>query len=247
MKTGFRALPHRLTVALCTLGVTVLPWVLLQPTRGMVARPKPATPAFSYLPIDTSAREMAPDDDPRAVWSPVLFSLPSPVGFSRPLLSGRAGIGAPLESPGVTRLSLAWEAPAPAPLVPERIRLEALDPSLGTPRPPVRLPPAAALQVLRQSGFGGADAPQMPLPDPARLGLAGWETEALIEADELGTVHHVLLNPPPPAEDARQLVQSLYRWRFAPGSPGQRVAYFTYRGAAEARVDAPALNGETHP
>lgn len=64
------------------------------PLTSMPALPRPSVPVISYLGDgERDARDLA--SDVRQIRSPVLFALPTPVGFSGPLLSEAGGLPPP--------------------------------------------------------------------------------------------------------------------------------------------------------
>jgi hypothetical protein len=193
---------------------TALLGLLLQPAPRLSPPSAAAPPRVVFLPPGRAERDGA---SVHAVWSPVLFSLPSPAGFSRPFrraaLTPRAtgeifspervsAEGGPPEASPPSWLSPAAEAPAPA-----RITPRAEEP------PPPPLPP---LTVALERGLAECGVRRFDLPDPT--GPGPWSASAAVRFDSNGIPASVLFDPPPPDPAyAAALAQALYRWRADPG------------------------------
>jgi hypothetical protein len=188
---------------------------------------------------------MAWDRDPRALWSPVLFALPTAVGFSAPRQPGEQAAAAPwLASRDGGGLLLQWlpSAPPPVPALQPRTRAE-VDEALANrwtrvPRPgdPFSSAPVTGA-VLHLEWPDGAPDLAGPVPDllspPAAPDERGWELAATLYVSERGDVQGVFLEPNNvPRERAEQVVRQLRRIRLNPGRAQQvRIALMLQRPA----------------
>lgn len=199
-------------------------WMGLSPRTHHTAIAPPPVPRLSYVPV-IAAHSGTISGDVRALWSPVLFSLPTAVGFSRTVLNQSAGIGPPVETP-----------------LPPEVLMERVPASgAGAMHPRSMHDPVAVLRRMPEvrdhltvpeltSGNRsplqvyalGTDAELLPedLPLPARkdLGVEPWETEVELVVAEEGWITRVLLMSPPADPAVAQAVsRALYRWRYDPG------------------------------
>jgi hypothetical protein len=218
-------------------------WLQASPLPAPVRAP--AVPDVSYLPVpDGPASGDALSSDVRALGSPVLFSLPTPMGFSRSALTNEIGSLPPLALPGDTVAFLERAAPVDERVVQVGESLEALMRQSGT-RFPLRVPEASALaapaavatgetiQVEFLGGLAGCRFQRMELPDDPRVrGDAAWEAGASVDVDAEGRVRHVLLdNPSASAKLNGMLVRALMGWRLEkPGTPHSGRVVLRYPG-----------------
>ena len=79
----------------CLMGVGFLFNPELPETKEKIV----SVPMVSYLPAGNAASSNTVVEDVRVLWSPVLFSLSTPVGFSKPVLTGDAGAKPPVMEP----------------------------------------------------------------------------------------------------------------------------------------------------
>ncbi|MEM7396048.1 MAG: hypothetical protein AAF492_27250, partial [Verrucomicrobiota bacterium] len=185
-----------------------------------------------------------PDRDLYTLWKPMILGLPSPFGFSGPLLTQRAHIEPPLDAPGESVNLL------------ERVEntnesriVQLMDLKKMARDQMSRLPPAASISPA----YGGPDEPgrnpvglvfgpgvlqedflNTGLPDVAEWGEAPWEVEAWLESGDRGDIARVLLEKPgPDAAINARLIRHLYLWRLreADAQRSGRVR-ITYRGRA---------------
>ncbi len=208
----------------------------------------PAVPEVSYLPIpDGLASGETISADVRALASPVLFSLPTPMGFSRSALTNEIGSLPPLAVPGDTVAFLERSAPTDERIVQMGDSLEELMRESGA-RFPLRVPEVSALaessagatgetiQIEFLGGLAGRRFQRMDLPDDPRVrGDAAWEAGAFVEVDAEGRVRHVLLEKPSASAKLNgMLVRALLGWRLEkPGTPHSGRVVFRYPGPAQ--------------
>ena len=189
----------------------------LRPARSPRPRRPPKPPSVRYLPGPHAGASWT---DARWLWSPVLFSLPSPVGFSRVRDEGES-VRTPLAPPPpAPRFRDAPPAPpedGPAVLPPRTSAaaahwnglLDGAAPAFSPgPRGPLRLAGA----------WLADDFERGPADPPAALAARAWEARAQIEFDPRGVPERVLVDPPgeDPAFD-RELARWLWSWRLKPG------------------------------
>lgn len=155
------------------------------------------TPTIRYILADTTR------DD--GLWSPLLFSLPTPYGFSRTIqmeaLETRGIPAVPIPSPPLMEFDQALTAAVihrEHALSESRLRA-ALLPYRPTPEPPA-IPPASPdagpvwrpHPTLANQGFAPPQAWIAQLPETP----APWSVTAVIDLDEKGRVRHVFLSEP---------------------------------------------------
>ena len=187
---------------------------------------------------------MAWDRDPRAIWSPVLFALPTAVGFSAPRMPGEQAAAAWLSARESGGLLLQWlpDPPPPEPPLQPRTRME-VDEALAqrwtrVPRPgdPFAAP-AVTGAVLHLEWPDGVPDLAAPVPDllvpPAAPDERGWELAATLYVSERGDVSGVFLEPNnAPRERAERISRQLRRIRLNPGRAQQiRISLMLQRPA----------------
>lgn len=205
--------------------------------------PKPL-PHASPLPVSWWPAQDGAPPDIRAMWSPALFALPSPAGFSHALRNERIRLAPPVQS----------AVAAPAYLDPPRNPggLEWLQPG--------RLALADAAAGPRVTKTTGVFPPRMPVPDLPRMEFsAGWESRlfsgidrnhgtwtnvawtARIEMlfDPNGVPVSMLLAQPSGLPDVdRLLTRSAYGWRLLePEAP--RAGTVSWSSPAAATPEEP--------
>lgn len=218
--------------------------------RPRPAAPPPAAPpgppAFTYRP-GAAALDESDLVEPGwvALHTPILFALPSPVGFAAPRQhpERHPDLGPPVWPLRLLPRSLAPVTEAAVLLPPSleesaRRRLAELEAAAEPPRP---RPPAG----WAEWSVSGLDEPTVaglgfPLP-PEERGDAAWEARASVTFGADGRPCRVLLDEPPAdAVVAGKLVTGLYRWRIPPPSVARRVqALLRYEGRAAAAPEAP--------
>lgn len=175
------------------------------------ARPAPVT----YMPVEAAGMPDRPDV--RAIWSPVLFSLPTAVGFSRGAPSGpvaRPPLDPPAEPPPLLALRPQTPARTPVPLAP--VPLPAYVP------PPPRPPAPAGTTMTPLEGAVPADA-GFPVAPEAR-GDRAWEAEAQVDFGEDGLPRHAFVESADASSGVRgEIARGLHRWRRPAGGSAGRV------------------------
>lgn len=223
--------PRGILVALAiAVPVHLLLFVLARPP-AVASAPLPNPPKTRYL---FQSLENAPRDAGsavRVIQSPVLFSLPTSMGFSRELSAGDVR----------TRLTFSKKAPSErflevdssAPDATARLNSQGLMLSASGNRAPQL--PVGVFQTLEPR----ADAPRVVLAPEldARLKDAvvfsadlnekvskPWEVRAAVSVSEQGVVQHVFVDRPlDSAPRNQQVLQLLYGLRFTPGSAMEGV------------------------
>lgn len=212
-------------LAVC-LAVMMHLWLFMgiRPANGNGLAGAPVPPETHYL---ANASNPAPADGSavRTVWSPVLFSLPSDMGFSRDLLQEKLRTRLTFKQPDETESFLVVD-PAPrdvgAEVIPQELMLTAG--ARAAPRPPsgifqpVENRPAPrrvyVAPALKERLVGGIVLP----PELNRKEDAAWEVRADISISKRGVIRHVFLQQPLEAAPLNQsIIQLLYRLRFKPG------------------------------
>jgi hypothetical protein len=187
----------------------------------------PVSPRTYYLAPVPAQLPMA-RTEMRILGSPVLFALPSSLGFSRALM--QQDVSTRLDTLSRPQQSEQFLAIDPAAgdatrqLVTPGLMVSSM--SGGIPALPNGIYPAAVnrpsarrvtiVPALRERLIGGIVLP----PALNQEVPQGWEVSATMSVSGLGTVEHVFLNRPlePPALN-QQVLQLLYGLRFKPGEP----------------------------
>ncbi|MBU1692707.1 MAG: hypothetical protein KJ726_03985 [Verrucomicrobia bacterium] len=189
--------------------------------------PPPPAPVLRFIQPPADAEKTA--SDPRLLWSPALFSLPSPWGFSRLVMDGRVGarpsVGvldtAPLfllEGPEMTeRMAVGHDRRIEEDMAANLFRVPI--PLLAGPvfHAPDRGPPP---QVELMPEWTGSVFEAMPLPEGwEKAGDRAWEITAFIQVDDSDRVAHVFLEVPSAFPDLNRAIERALRsWKLAPGS-----------------------------
>lgn len=203
-------------------------WGLLwQPESFTAPREAPRfTPHARYLPVRAAADGGEPASDLRVMWSPVLFALPTPMGFSRAPAAGDGHDRPRVQRPNIEPLLMPPPPPppptalVPTPTLPAfndgvHFRLDGATPVFAA------LPMATnALAIEMLGALAERRCLEQPLPPlPPDLAADSWTVMATLEVGREGRVQHVFLDPPSAvAEFNAQLTQALHRWRFAPAA-----------------------------
>lgn len=219
------------------------------------ARPAPSVPHFALLsdPAEGPGGETW-DSDPRALWSPVLFALPTAAGFSpsRPAVfspyagwrGDRAASGLwldrmPIAPPPAQPLHARTASEASAILAQRWLQIPAIDDPFG-----LLAPTSAVLQVDWPDG-----APEFSVGLPTNLEPAPgaderpWEAAATINFSDAGDVRSVFLEQSTATRERNEsLVRMLRRLRVPPGrATTARVNLYLQRPPlAAARASEPA-------
>ncbi len=227
----------------------------LRPPRPL---PSPmVTPRVGYLPV-----RMGPTDtnaihaDVRALWSPALFSLPTPMGFSRPARAGDFQWRPVLALPPLPKLLLerealtehSAEAPEQEGSGPVDITLPVLVfSSLDPPALPVPAKAAAGRLTVQLDGGPVPSSASVIWPEqPWMRGTQSWEVVASITIASDGRVEHAFLETRTASEEFnRDMIVALLRWRLEPGArrSGRLVIRYMGKPAAAPR----ARDGEKAP
>lgn len=216
-------------------------------------------PQLTYLSLGNEREQGGFYGDLRKVWSPVLFALPTSVGFSRLERSRDVNLAPSIETPNNITVSF------------DRSVQRALEDKL-TSREQLKATVQKTLDTLPLASVEGrvfAASSRLVLPEvrveysrevaaahphdlfipqePALLGQDAWSAAAYIEIGEEGSVQHVLLQKPStsPERDA-WLVRALYQWRFeAQEAKKKGTVRFNYPGIP--RPVSKRVNGDRVP
>lgn len=210
----------------------LLLFMAIRPANGDGLAGTPVTPETRYL-ANPSGPLPAPGSDIRTIWSPVLFSLPSEMGFSRDLLQEelrtRLTFKQPPETesfleidPALVLRSSGGAGSARPVLVPRELMLTGM--GKAAPRLPSRairplehrLAPRRVYMVpeLKERLVGGIILP----PELNKKGDAAWEIRADISISRQGAVRHVFLEQPLEAAGLNQaIIHLLHGLRFKAG------------------------------
>lgn len=202
----------------------LLLFMAIRPANGGGLTGAPVPPETHYL-ASPSGPGSAEGSDIRTIWSPVLFSLPSEMGFSRDLLQEKLRTRLTFRQPDETERFLDVDPAlrgAGAVVVPPELTLTAG--RRTAPRPPSVVfhpmenrPAPRRVYVdpeLKKRLVGGIVLP----PELNRKGDAAWEIHADISISTQGAVRHVFLEQPleaPPLNHA--IIQLLHGLRFKSG------------------------------
>lgn len=185
--------------------------VLVPPRTHYLARPSSPSPDQ--------------ESDVRTVWSPVLFSLPSRMGFSRDMLDEKLHTRLTFKQLDdterfldVDRVSRSLDGT----IVPRNLTMAFSENAV--PKPPSMESPALENRAaprrvhmtsgLKQRLVGGIVLP----PDLNKQGNAAWEVRADMTVSTQGAIRHVFLEQP--LEDAalnQAIIRLLHGLRFKPG------------------------------
>lgn len=212
------------------------------------ARPVRPAPRLTFLaPADGDAEQPVRD-----AWSPALFALPSPAGFSpradRPSLSPRSGLRPAAEERALlgpaarkdeAEASFLRSLADTVAAVSNRLDLAVEDPAF----PPAVAYTGFALRVqwvdgpprLQGAGLGARElAPWMD--------QRPWQATAALQFDAMGIVQSVILEETTPVRERNEaLARALRKLRIAPGSAGaapSRVQVSYEQGAPSAAQGA---------
>lgn len=240
---------HWIYAVLLTIGWHGVWWAWLQSRPPAPRSPLGAVPQVAYLPAHESRTANAVADV-RDLWSPAVFSLPAPAGFSGAALTNGIGARSPVRltydpPPLLDRTSV----PDTGAVVASGAALASLAgaalTNLGWPgeREPVFGPAAAAREKLGieiLGGLRGYELERSDVPDEPRVfGATAWDAMAVIEVNSKGRVLHVFLEDSPgmPAVNG-WIVRTLMGWRFeVTGDTVRGRVRLTWPGRAAAAGD----------
>ncbi|MEN8254619.1 MAG: hypothetical protein ABFR33_04030 [Verrucomicrobiota bacterium] len=210
----------------------LLLFMAIRPANGDGLVGTPVSPETHYL-ANPSGPLPVHGSDIRTVWSPVLFSLPSEMGFSRDLLQEKLHTRLTFKQPPETEsfleidpalvLHSSSKAGSALPsLVPRELMLTGM--GKAAPRLPSRAlrplenrpAPRRVYMVpeLKDRLVGGVVLP----PELNKKGDAAWEVRADISISRQGAVRHVFLEQPLEAAGLNQaIIHLLHGLRFKPG------------------------------
>lgn len=202
-----------------------------------------------YLPVRAASDGGEPQSDLRVMWSPVLFALPTPMGFSRAPAAGDGHDRPRVQRPSLDPLlmpppSVAKLAPVvPASKLPElndgkNFRLDGATPVFA------EIPAATNTLAIELLGaLAQLHSLEQPLPPlPAELAADSWAIVATLEVGREGRVQHVFLDPPSSSTNFNaELTQALYRWRFVPAAAAQGPVHLHHVAEPKASPPAPEV------
>jgi len=207
------------------LSMHLLLFVAAGPSRGNAAAHRTVPPQTHYLHASTGEAVSA-ENDVRTVRSPVVFSLPSVMGFTQELMNNdvrtKLSFLQPvqtehfLEAKGVPQYS--GEQLAPVQLMVSGMEKE---PSLPAAGIDVEPPQVAATRVVLAPELKSRLVGGIVLPSELNGVVATpWEVHASISVSEQGAVRHILLEQPIESpERNQQILRLLYSLRFKAGEP----------------------------
>ena len=228
--------------------------LLLQPFEYMPSRSAPHfQPHVRYLATQTAGTAGGAQSDLRVMWSPVLFALPTPMGFSRASAAGEGRDHPRIQRPVIEPVLL-QPAPVgtglPVVQVPTRppfldgvnFRLDGIAPVF-----PAVQASSNTLAFEFLDGLAGGRALDTPLPAlPADLVADAWSIVAHLDVGREGGVRDVFLEVPTSSPEFNAAVaQALYHWRFAPASTA--VSGVIHLHHAVRPVPAAHVNGVGRP
>ncbi len=222
-------------------------WLFLIPAEAVHQVVDTKAPKLTYLRLE----EMADDAGAQTLWSPILFSLPTPVGFSRLMMEGAGSLRPPLSAASTAELFFARESPdAPGlrAVVHEPLSNRIVQ-VLGSLASAERAPSVFAdseeafepyVTIEFVDGFLEEEFAEASLPNELKSGTGSWEVLAHLDVDEWGHVAHVFLERMTDS-DARNnaIIRALHRWkldRAGEARSGKVVVRFRGRPAAQKRA-----------
>jgi hypothetical protein len=210
-------------------GAHLLLALFVQPDLQLVPRMHPNPVRISHIPAPEKLDQM------RAVWSPMLFSLPNENGFSRAFLESRNFSTESTQSNGA---KVAPYLESPFALPPSRAVAIHSTPTAALQIRPVKpasvfrpAPPKGGVHLRAENGLAER------LLDPPDLtpfaNQSGWQYAAMLTVSSDGYVRHVFIEPQKGDPAPAKLISQLYQLRF--------------RAAAEetqGRISVYSLNGD---
>lgn len=196
-------------------------------------------PHARFLPGRTAAVGDEAQRDLRVMWSPVLFALPTPMGFSRTPAAGDGHDRPRVQRPGLEPVLLSPPQDADRGRVVSTISVPAFtagDRFNVDEGVPVFTTQPAITNMLLVELLGELAALQplgKPLPVvPAGLAADSWSMKVQIDIGREGSVRHAFLDPPSAAPEFNiQVLQAISRWRFAPLSAERQGSVRLYYAA----------------
>lgn len=222
------ATPNRriIELAVClAIMMHLLLFLAVRPATGNALSGVPVPPATAYLANPSGQLPGGGGGNARTLWSPVLFSLPTKMGFSGEMLNEnlktRLTFSRPIESEQFLKMDAAPGGTEPS-LDPQALMVTG---GSVSPRLPVETLQAAEKKPaprrvyvapgLKERLVGG-----VVLPPELNQGAAGsWEVRAEVGISKQGRVEHVFLDRPLESPSLnRQVLQLLYGLRFSSGA-----------------------------
>ncbi len=207
------------------LSLHLLLFVAVEPSRGNTADRQASPPRTRYFPAlsgDAGNAEL----EARMVRSPVVFSLPTAMGFTQELLNNDVRTKLSFLQPVKTehfldveagpQYSGEWLAPVEF-MISSRVNEPALPIVVMEVEPPRMVATRVVLAPeLKSRLVGGIVLP----PELNGSAEAPWEVHASISISEQGAVRHILLDQPlESSERNQQVLRLLYSLRFKAGEP----------------------------
>jgi hypothetical protein len=232
-----RTLPRGLLLLILVL-VWHAAWLLaLTPVTGVALFRAPVGTALAVLPDTDPAEGTSVADGSRALWTPLLLSLPSPVGFSGSIGGGGLKTVPSLELPGEEVLFLSADEAAPLETVVDTPRVRLLRQAasrLAEPPPGLDSAPDGALlrppetEPIHVTLLHGEPAESLRRPawptDVLEKTGRPWEAVIRLQIGPDGDAGHLMLDAPTDDRELNQaLVRALADWQWDPQPVMRRV------------------------
>jgi hypothetical protein len=235
-----------LLAAALAVALHLLLFLAVRPASGDGLSGRPVPPKTHYL-AGTMPDQQGRKADARILWSPVLFSLPSTMGFSRGLLEEKLSTRLTFRQPNDTERFLevdtALRGYGPQ-IDPDELLLTASGwryPGPPQPEPPPHGAAPAPRRVymdseLRERLVGGIVLPP-ELNQPAQ---ESWEIRAEISISEEGDVRHIFLERPLESPEMNgYVIRLLHGLRFSSSREPAEGRVEIYSAAAVVEEEAP--------
>jgi len=205
------------------LSLHLLLFVAVEPSRGNVSNQRMDPPRTRYL-LASAGDAANAEADVRTVRSPVIFSLPSAMGFSQELLSNEVRTKLSFLQMVKTEHFLEDESVPQyfgERLAPLELMISGREKGPALPAVEISPPSKATTRVvlapeLKSRLVGGIVLP----PELNGAVKKPWEVHASISVSEQGAVRHILLEQPLESpERNQQVLRLLYGLRFKAGEP----------------------------
>lgn len=220
----------------------------IQPAGTVVAPVVPHVAVLLSVPPGGASNVLS---DARALWSPVVFSLPSRGGFSRLALTNEIGARPPLDAHPAEPIFLErGDAPGSRGLAPEGLR-DAMNearkhlaraPDTGAGAAVFSIPATSAVpQVVLSDGLEDVRFQDTTVPDrPALRRDSSWEVSLHVEVGADGRVERAFLESGSASRELDSLlVRTVLAWR-AEKPSGGRSGTVTFRS-----VNGPPLTADS--
>jgi hypothetical protein len=214
-------------------------WLALTPRRVPLPFGSSTAVRVTYLPAKpANGAEVRMVEEARMVSSPVLFALPTPMGFSGPVLAKELALRPPVEASGDSALILPSPlGEATLPTVPSAPRVRAGEVRAWSALVPSSPPVFARIDREPRRGRVDVEFSAELLPSDAgtertlEMGdvpeARAWEAVAYVVVDEQGKVLQLFMEPPAPSPAWNALlVQALRRLEFEPATASRRGRLF---------------------